>query len=39
MKEYEAPTASFIFVEETDLISVSGIPNKNPDLGEWDGEM
>ena len=36
--DYQAPSIEIIFVE-SDLISVSGISGKNPDLGEWDTEM
>ena len=38
MNHYEAPSLEIIFLE-SDLISVSGISGKNPDLGEWDTEM
>ena len=36
--QYESPEAKIIFLE-TDLISVSGVSGKDPDLGEWDVEM
>ncbi len=36
---YTEPTAQIIHFLETDLISVSGINGKEPDIGEWDVEM
>ena len=36
--KYQAPSLEIIFLE-SDLISVSGISGKDPDLGEWDTEM
>ena len=36
---YEAPESQIIRFLDTDLISVSGVSGKDPDLGEWDVEM
>ena len=38
-KNYSAPKSDIIYFLETDLISVSGVSGKDPDLGEWDVEM
>ena len=38
MRSYEAPEVKIILLEG-DLISVSGVPGQDPDLGEWDVEM
>jgi hypothetical protein len=38
-KNYTAPKSNIIYFLESDLISVSGSPGTDPDLGEWDTEM
>ncbi len=37
--KYQSPSVQVIYFLETDLITISGIKNQNPDLGEWDTEM
>ena len=36
---YQTPQMQIIYFLDSDLISVSGISGKNPDIGEWDTEM
>ena len=38
-KNYTAPKSDIIYLHDIDILSTSGVPNKNPDLGEWDVEM
>ncbi len=36
---YITPKAQIIRFLESDLISISGVTDKDPDLGEWDFQL
>lgn len=35
LQQYEAPQMEVVDFEVTDVITTSGDPNTDPDLGEW----